>query len=110
MARLIYIWRHSLTILVFPNVHSGLSRAHPHERIGPREFVMSAAYTLPADIQKRLEGLKPSDDKYRPLLHELLNHRYLKEHILGLDGHRLEGVVELLDGVGGEADIDIHRN
>lgn len=65
--------------------------------------------TAVSDIQTRLEGLGPSDDKYRPLLRELLSHQDLKQHIHNLDGPGLGGFVELLDKVGGEAAIDPHR-
>jgi len=60
-----------------------------------------------SDVQKRLEGLGPSDDKYRPLLHELLSHQDLKLHIHGLDGPGLEELVELLDRASSTADIDV---
>ena len=62
---------------------------------------MPVASDTPAvsDVQKRLEELGPSDDKYRPLLRELLGHQDLKTHIHGLDRPGLEGFVELLDGV-----------
>lgn len=67
------------------------------------------AASTPADTQTRLEQLNPSDEKYRPLLHELLSHQDLKPHIHDLDRPRLEAFVELLDKVGGETDIDGHR-
>ena len=52
-----------------------------------------------SDIQQRLSGLNPSDDKYLQLLLELLSHRDLKPHILGLQGNDLRGFIELLDKV-----------
>ena len=50
-------------------------------------------------IQGQFEKLDPSDDNYRTLLRELLNHQDLKQHVLGLDRSGLEGFVGLLDKV-----------
>jgi len=75
---------------------------------------MAVASNTPAvsDTRARFEELDPSDHKYRPLLRELLSHKDLKPHILGLDGPGLEAFVELLDKVGSSnlADINIHRS
>ena len=59
-----------------------------------------------SDTRKRLGELDPSDDKYRPLLHELLSHQDLKPYIHDLDRPGLEGLVELLDKVRSKVYID----
>ena len=65
---------------------------------------MSASISV---IQKRFEKLDPSDDKYRPLLRELLSHQDLRLYAQGLHDTSLEGFIELLDEAS-EACIDLH--
>ena len=65
----------------------------------PVSLRTSTATASVSDIQQRLSGLNPSDDKYLQLLLELLSHRDLKPHILGLQGNDLRGFIELLDKV-----------
>jgi len=50
-------------------------------------------------IRERLEKLDPSNNKYRPLLYELLSHQDLRKHVQGLHGSGLVGLIELLDKV-----------
>jgi len=52
-----------------------------------------------SSIQEQLEKLDPSNDKYRPLLYELLSHQDLRNHVQGLQRSGLEGLIELLDNV-----------
>jgi hypothetical protein len=52
-----------------------------------------------SDIQRRLGGLSASDENYRRLLLELLNHKDLRPYIHGLQSSGLRGFVELLDQV-----------
>ena len=71
---------------------------------GPRSNISASVFA----IYKRLEKLDPSDDNYRPLLRELLNHRGLKLHVRALRRSGLEEFIEVLDKVG-EVNINIHQ-
>ena len=71
---------------------------------GPRSNISASVFA----IYKRLEKLDPSDDNYRPLLRELLNHRGLKLHVRALRGSGLEEFIEVLDKVS-KVNINIHQ-
>lgn len=71
--------------------------------------ITSTARISASDIQQQLGGLNPSDNTYLQLLQELLTHRDLRKHILGLHEDNLRGFIELLDNVGNpKAQINQH--
>ena len=84
-----------------------LERAGPRSRAPSLEERESFEFRLGtsdmsasvSDIQRLLEGLSPSSDKYQRLLLGLLTHQDLRRHTRGLRESDLLAFVELIDNV-----------